>query len=82
MLVAAAKKARVSFQIGAEPRATGTDASPMQVSRGGRATALVSVPLRYMHTPSEMLSLKDLDSTVKMLTRFVLDLKPGTDFTP
>ena len=82
MLVAAAKKARVPFQIGAEPRATGTDASPMQVSRGGRATALVSVPLRYMHTPSEMLSLADLDSTVKMLTRFVLDLKPGTDFTP
>ena len=82
MLVASAKKTRVPFQIGAEPRATGTDASPMQVSRGGRATALVSVPLRYMHTPSEMLSLNDLDSTVKMLTRFVLDLKPGTDFTP
>ncbi len=40
------------------------------------------VPLRYMHTPTEVLSLKDLDAAVKLLSRFVLDLKPGTDFTP
>jgi putative aminopeptidase FrvX len=82
LLVAAAEKAKVRYQIGAEPRATGTDANPMQLSRGGRAAALVSVPLRYMHTPSEMLSLKDLEATVKLLTRFLLDLKPGEDFTP
>ena len=35
-----------------------------------------------MHTPTEVLSLKDLDDAVKLLTRFVLDLKPRTDFTP
>jgi len=35
-----------------------------------------------MHTPTEVLALSDLDATVKLLTRFVLDLKPGTDFTP
>jgi endoglucanase len=82
LLQAAAKKAKVPFQIGAEPRGTGTDANAIQLSRGGKAAALVSIPLRYMHTPTEVLSLKDLDATVKLLTRFVLDLKPGTDFTP
>ena len=82
LLVAAADKAKVAFQIGAEPRGTGTDANAIQLARGGKAAALVSIPLRYMHTPTEVLALSDLDATVKLLTRFVLDLKPGTDFTP
>jgi endoglucanase len=82
LLHSAAEKAKVPFQIGAEPRGTGTDANAIQLSRGGKAAALISVPLRYMHTPTEVLSLKDLDASVKLLTRFVLDLKPGTDFTP
>ncbi len=81
-LVAAAKKAKIAYQIGAEPRGTGTDANAIQLSRGGKAAALISIPLRYMHTPTEVLSLKDLTATVKLLTRYVLDLEPGTDFTP
>lgn len=81
-LIAAAEKAKVDYQIGAEPRGTGTDANAIQLSRGGKAAALVSIPLRYMHTPTEVLSLKDLEAAVKLLTRFVLDLAPGTDFTP
>jgi endoglucanase len=82
LLVKAAEKSKVPFQIGAEPRGTGTDANAIQLSRGGKAAALVSIPLRYMHTPTEVLALKDLEAAVKMLTRFVLDLKAGTDFTP
>jgi putative aminopeptidase FrvX len=82
LLIAAAEKAKVPYQMGAEPRATGTDASAIQLSRGGKAAALVSVPLRYMHTPAEVLALSDLEATVKLLARFVLDLKPGTDFRP
>jgi endoglucanase len=82
LLVKAAEKAKVPYQIGAEPRGTGTDANAIQLSRGGKAAALISIPLRYMHTPTEVLSLKDLDSAVKLLARFVLDLKPGCDFTP
>jgi len=82
LLVKAAEKAKVPYQIGAEPRGTGTDANAIQLSRGGKAAALVSIPLRYMHTPTEVLSLKDLDAAVKLLSRFVLDLKPDTDFTP
>jgi endoglucanase len=82
LLVKAAEKSKVPYQLGAEPRGTGTDANAIQLSRGGKAAALVSIPLRYMHTPTEVLSLKDLDYTVKLLTRFILDLRPGTDFTP
>jgi putative aminopeptidase FrvX len=82
LLVAAADKAKVAYQIGAEPRGTGTDANTMQLSRGGKATALVSVPLRYMHTPTEVLALSDIEDSVKLLARFVLDLDPKVDFTP
>jgi endoglucanase len=81
-LVAAAKKAKAPYQVGSEPRATGTDANPIQLSRGGKVAGLVSIPLRYMHTPTEVLKLSDLDAAVKILTRFVLDLSPGLDFTP
>jgi len=82
LLIAAAEKAKVPYQIGAEPRATGTDANAIQLSRGGKAAALVSVPLRYMHTPTEVLALSDVEDSVKLLTRFVLDLDPKADFTP
>jgi len=82
LLVKAAEKAKIAYQIGAEPRGTGTDANAIQLSRGGKAAGLVSIPLRYMHTPTEVLSLRDLDAAVRLLTRFVLDLKPKTDFTP
>jgi len=82
LLVAAAEKAGVAYQVGAEPRGTGTDANAIQLSRGGKAAALVSVPLRYMHTPTEVLKLSDIEDSVKLLTRFVLDLDPKTDFTP
>lgn len=82
LLVTAAEKAGIEYQVSAEPRGTGTDANAIQLSRGGKAAALVSVPLRYMHTPTEVLALADLEATIKLLTRFVLDLEPGTDFTP
>lgn len=81
-LVDAAEKAGVPYQIGAEPRGTGTDANAIQLSRGGKVAGLVSVALRYMHTPTEVLALSDLDATVKLLTRFVLDLEPDVDFVP
>jgi endoglucanase len=54
----------------------------MQLVGSGKATALVSVPLRYMHSPVEVIQLSDLVQTVNLLTRFILDLKPGTSFTP
>jgi len=82
LLVAAAEKAKVPYQIGAEPRGTGTDANAIQLSRGGKVAGLISIPLRYMHTPTEVLALADLDAAVSLLTQFLLDLAPDTDFTP
>ena len=82
LLVKAAEKAGVPYQIGAEPRGTGTDANAIQVCRGGKVAGLISIPLRYMHTPTEVLSLEDLESAVQLLARFVLDLAPATSFIP
>ncbi len=82
MLVAAAKKRRIPYQMQAEPRGTGTDANPIQLARGGCAAALVSVPNRYMHTPVEVVSLQDLDNTVALLAATLLDLKGGESFIP
>ena len=81
-LVAVAEKNKIPYQVQAEPGGTGTDANAMQLSRAGVATGLVSVPLRYMHTPVEVLSLEDLDHTVKLLTEFVLEVDEKTSFIP
>ena len=81
-LVAAAKRKKVPYQVNAEPGGTGTDANAMQLSRAGVATGLVSVALRYMHTPTEVLSLGDLDHTAALLTEFVLGLDQRASFIP
>ena len=66
----------------AEPRGTGTDANAIQLTRSGVAAALMSVPNRYMHTPVEVVSLKDLDNCIKLLVALLEGMKPNTDFTP
>jgi endoglucanase len=76
-LVAAAKKAEVPFQLEADPRPTGTDARAIQMGRGGVATGLVSIPLRYMHTPSEVVDLEDVERCVRLLVEFTKALKKG-----
>ena len=81
-LVKAAQDAKVAYSVMAEPRGTGTDANELQLAREGKIAGLLSIPLRYMHTPTEVLALRDLDAAVKLLTRFVLDLSPDIDFTP
>lgn len=82
LLLKAGKKMRIPLQILGAPRATGTDANVIQLSRRGVATGLVSVPLRYMHTPAEVLSLKDLEAACQLLVGFVDELKEGMDFIP
>lgn len=81
-LVAAAEAEGIPYQLEAEPSVTGTDARAIQVERGGIPTGLVSVPLRYMHTPTEVVCLDDLESTVRLLTRFAADLDADACFVP
>ena len=82
LLVDTAKRKRIPWQMQAEPRATGTDANAIQVTRGGCATALVSVPNRYMHSPIEVISLKDLDNTVQLLAETICSMSKTMDFRP
>jgi putative aminopeptidase FrvX len=82
LLLKAAKRRKIPVQILGAPRATGTDANAIQLSRKGVATGLVSVPLRYMHTPAEVLSLKDLESTCDLLVAFLYEVKEGMSFIP
>lgn len=81
-LVKAAEAEGILYQLEAEPSVTGTDARAIQVARGGIATGLVSVPLRYMHTPTEVVSLADLENAVKLIVRFALDLDGDARFIP
>lgn len=76
-LVKAAKKLKIPYQFEADPRPTGTDARALQIGRGGIATGLVSIPLRYMHTPSEIVDLEDVERTVQLFVEFALGLEAG-----
>jgi putative aminopeptidase FrvX len=82
MLVAAAEKEGIPCHVQAAPRFTGTDADAIFTSHGGVATGLVSVPLRYMHSPSEMAALSDVDAAARLLAAFVKSVDPSTDFVP
>ena len=81
-LVQAAKKKKIAYQMMGAPRGTGTDANAMQLSRGGVATALIAVPNRYMHSPVEMISLRDAEQAAEIIAEWILSLKPGMKFTP
>jgi endoglucanase len=78
----AAKTKGITVQVRGAPRATGTDANAMQLSRDGVATGLVSIANRYMHSPVEVVSLDDLDQTAQLLAEFCLNVTPQTDWTP
>ncbi len=82
LLVETAAVEEIPIQIIGVPRATGTDANVMQLSRGGVATALLGIPLRYMHTPVETLSLPDLDQAIKLLVAVVKRIDGDTSFIP
>ena len=82
LMVSTAEAEGIPVQISSAARGTGTDANVMQLSRGGMATGLLSVPLRYMHTPNELLALEDLENTARLLAAFCAALKPNQDFTP
>jgi putative aminopeptidase FrvX len=82
LLRQAADKQAIPFQLMADGSTSPTDARLLQASRGGVATGVISVPLRYMHTPSEVMCLDDVEATVRLVCAFCRQLKPDTNFIP
>lgn len=70
------------FQLSAIGRATPNDANVLQITRGGVAVGLVSIPNRYMHSAVEMVSLDDLDRAAELLAAFAAGLQGDEDFRP
>lgn len=75
-LLEVARAHGVPHQLEVIPGRSGTDAWAMQVSRSGVATGLVSVPLRYMHSPVEVVQLDDIRHCGRLLAHFVASLDP------
>lgn len=60
------------------PRSSGTDAVGMQISEAGCPCAVIGIPLRYMHTPLEMVSMKDIVRTGRLIARFITQLESNS----
>jgi endoglucanase len=70
----------IPYTLEADSRSTSTDADAIQFTRAGIATGLVSAPNRYMHSPSEIVALEDLENCARLIAAYVKGLKQGTDF--
>ncbi|GHT19337.1 endoglucanase [Planctomycetales bacterium] len=81
-LVNVAKNHEIPVQIVAEGKITGTDAGSIQVNRSGVATALISIPNRYMHTPVEVISLHDIDYAADLMARYCESIDPDVSYIP
>lgn len=65
-------KHKIMYQVEVSPYPTGTDANVIQLSGEGVKTAVVSIPCRYMHTPHEVCSKKDIESAIKIISEFMI----------
>jgi putative aminopeptidase FrvX len=79
MLVEAAESSGIPISFESSPRATGTDADGMAPARSGIPTGVVSFPCRYMHSPSELVSLSDLEQSAALLVAFVRRIEGDLD---
>ena len=70
----------IPFTVESLGRGTGTDADAIHISRSGVPTGLVSVPMRYMHSPVELVSLQDIALTAQLIAAFARRLEPGMTF--
>ncbi|XCF05008.1 M42 family metallopeptidase [Tamlana crocina] len=76
-----AEKKKIPFQRSALSRATGTDTDAFAYSNGGVASALISLPLRYMHTTVEMVHKDDVENVIKLIYETLLQIKAGDTFS-
>jgi len=76
-----AEKNKIPFQRAALSRATGTDTDAFAYSNSGVASALISLPLRYMHTTVEMVHKDDVENVIKLIYESLLQIKDGETFS-
>jgi putative aminopeptidase FrvX len=76
-----AERLAMPYTVHAAGRATSTDADGIHLTRNGVATALLSIPNRYMHSPNEMVSLDDLDRAAELIAETCRMVTDATDFT-
>jgi putative aminopeptidase FrvX len=76
----AAVEEGIPFTVEASARATGTDADAVHLTRAGIPTALVSIPLRYMHSPVELVQLEDVTAAARLIAAATLRLREGVSF--
>ncbi|MCG8335323.1 MAG: M42 family metallopeptidase [Proteobacteria bacterium] len=81
-LISIAEKKKIPYQREAVPNETGTDLDAMQVSGNGAASALVMIPCRYMHSPTEIVNLKDIEHAIQLISEFVKSITPDTQLIP
>ena len=81
MIIKTAKKNKIPFQRSASSRYTGTDTDAFAYSNGGVPSALISLPLRYMHTTVEMVHRNDVENVIKLIYNTVLNIKSGDNFS-
>lgn len=82
LLIRTAQEEQIPYQLSGEAKATPTDANVIQISRAGVAAGLISVPTRYLHSPVEVLSLRDLENVVNLLSAFVQRVNGEMSFIP
>jgi putative aminopeptidase FrvX len=80
MIIEVAQQKEIPFQRASATRSTGTDTDSFAYSNAGVASALISLPLKYMHTTVETVSQKDVEDVIKLMYEFVIQLQSGQDF--
>lgn len=81
-LQTAGKAAGIPFSVSATPRHSSTDGDALALTRGGVPTGVVSIPNRYMHSPSEMVQLSDVQACIDIIAAWVVSLPEGeVDFS-
>ncbi len=82
MIREACEKEGIPYQMDVAGGGTSMDGNAMQLNRAGMAVGITGVPLRYMHTPVELISLTDIENCAKLMAAYCRSVKPDTDFTP
>jgi putative aminopeptidase FrvX len=75
-----ADKNKIPYQMDAASRSTGTDTDAFAYANGGIPSALISLPLRYMHTTVEMVHKDDVENVIKLIYESLLTLTPKFNF--